>query len=153
FSDILALHLPDKIFLVHSLHSTGELPLWCPYRFAGVPFIHDFQVGAWYPLHWPLFLLPEEYVGAGMSRLVVLPVVIAGWTIQPYARFRGLEGAGAVVAAVGWMFSGKLLLHVLAGGHFNMLTLAWLPLAVLLLESGLAKAAVVAWGAALVQAC
>jgi hypothetical protein len=140
YSDILAMHLPDKMFLVRSLHETGELPLWCPYRFAGVPFIHDFQVGAYYPPHWLLMVLGVESVGAGLSWLVVLHVVIAGWTMHAYARFRGLTGAASIVAALGWMFSGKLLLHVLVGGHFNMLMLAWLPLSIWLFESALGRA-------------
>ena len=29
-SDMLALHLPSKWFLVRSFQETGELPLWCP---------------------------------------------------------------------------------------------------------------------------
>jgi hypothetical protein len=151
-SDILALHLPDKIFLCHSFHETGELPLWCPYRFAGVPFIHDFQVGAYYPPHWVLLALPEEYIGAGLSWLVVFHVVVAGWTMYAYARFRGLGETGAFIAATGFMFSGKLLLHVLAGGHFNMLMIAWLPLAAMLLESGLNRAGEGAWLSAIARA-
>jgi hypothetical protein len=151
-SDILALHLPDKIFLCHSFHQTGELPLWCPYRFAGVPFIHDFQVGAFYPPHWLLLVLPEQHIGAGMSWLVVFHIVVAGWTMYAYGRFRGLADLGALVAAIGYMFSGKLLLHVLAGGHFNMLMIAWLPLAVMLFEMALAQAAQGKWFATLTRA-
>src|SRR5438105_9184956 len=37
--------------------STGKLPLWSPYLFSGMPFLADPQVGAWYPLNWPFFLL------------------------------------------------------------------------------------------------
>jgi hypothetical protein len=133
-SDMLAMHVPMKRFLVRSWQETGELPLWCPYSFCGVPFIHDVQVAAFYPLHWPLFLLPEEYVGAGMSWLVVLHVMIAGWCMLAYARADGLGEQGALIAAVGYMFAGKWLLHLLASGHYIMIPLAWLPLAVLFLE-------------------
>src|SRR3954465_7044877 len=37
-SDLLAQHLPAKLFLVRSLHETGELPLWNPDQYAGSPF-------------------------------------------------------------------------------------------------------------------
>src|SRR5215468_4363328 len=84
-SDMLAMHLPMKRFLVRSWQETGELPLWNPYSFGGMPFIHDVQVGAFYPLHWPLFLLPEEQVGAAMSWLIVIHVIIAGWCMYAYA--------------------------------------------------------------------
>jgi len=53
-SDLLAMHLPMKRFLVRSWQQTGELPLWNPYSLAGMPFVHDVQVAAFYPLHGPL---------------------------------------------------------------------------------------------------
>src|SRR5207253_11065887 len=120
-SDLLAMHLPLKRFLVRSWQETGELPLWNPYSFAGMPFVHDVQVAAFYPLHFPLYFLPEERVGAAMSWLVVLHVMIAGWCMYAYARSRRLEGLAALVAAAGYMFGGKWLLHILAGGHYIMI--------------------------------
>jgi hypothetical protein len=134
YSDLIPLHLPSKRFLVRSFRETGELPLWCPYNFAGMPFIHDIQVSAFYPPHWLLFLLPEERIGAGLSWLIVLHVIVAGWSMYALARSHDLRGAGALVAALGYMFAGKWLLHVLAGGHYNMVPLAWLPLVLLWLE-------------------
>src|SRR5437660_8524813 len=89
-SDLLAMHVPMKRFLVRSWQATGELPLWNPYSFGGMPFIHDVQVAAFYPLHLPLYLLPEELVGAGMSWLVVFHVILAGCLMFAYARYRGL---------------------------------------------------------------
>ncbi|MBL8295720.1 MAG: hypothetical protein JNN08_27990, partial [Bryobacterales bacterium] len=35
----------------------GQLPEWVPYIYSGYPFLADPQVGAWYPLNWPFFLL------------------------------------------------------------------------------------------------
>src|SRR5437016_358543 len=63
-SDLLAEHIPAKRFLVRSWQETGEVPLWCPYIFSGMPFVADLQVAAIYPLHAPLYLLPDELVGA-----------------------------------------------------------------------------------------
>jgi hypothetical protein len=138
-SDLLAMHLPMKRFLVRSWQETGEIPLWCPHSFAGMPFVHDVQVAAFYPLHWPLYLLPEERIGAALSWLVVLHVLIAGWCMAAYARHRELGAAAAFVAALGYMFAGKWLLHVLAGGHYIMVPLAWLPLVLLWMEQALAR--------------
>ncbi len=139
YSDLIPLHLPSKRFLVRSVRETGELPLWCPYNFAGMPFIHDIQVSAFYPPHWLLFLLPEERIGAGLSWLIVLHVIGAGLSMHALARSHGLQGAGALVAALGYMFAGKWLLHVLAGGHYNMVPLAWLPLVLLWLEQAIRR--------------
>src|SRR5438067_2006885 len=62
FSDLWALHLPAKHFLVREWRATGELPLWCPDRYAGMPFIHDIHVAAFYPPHLPLYFVPESWL-------------------------------------------------------------------------------------------
>jgi Bacterial membrane protein YfhO len=138
-SDLLATFLPVKRFLVRSWQETGEVPLWCPYSFGGMPLVHDVQVAAFYPFHFPLYLLPEEWLGAAMSWLVVAHVIIAGCCMYVYGQSRGLNGTAGVVAAVGYMFAGKWLLHVLDAGHYVMIPLAWLPLVVLWLERAMAQ--------------
>src|SRR4051794_22335240 len=62
-SDLLAQHIPAKYFLVRSLRETGELPLWNPEQYCGSPFVHDIQVGLFYPLHLPLYFVSEPAVG------------------------------------------------------------------------------------------
>jgi hypothetical protein len=143
YSDLLTLHLPSKHFLVRSWQEHGEIPRWCPYNFAGMPFVHDPQVSAFYPLHLPLYLIPEGQLGAALSWLIVLHVIAAGWCMYAYARHRGLNNTGALIAAVGYMFAGKWLLHVLGGGHYNMAPLAWLPLVLLWLEQAIHKTSIV----------
>jgi hypothetical protein len=143
YSDLLTLHLPSKHFLVRSWHEHGEIPRWCPYNFAGMPFVHDPQVSAFYPLHLPLYLIPEDQLGAALSWLIVVHVIVAGWCMYAYARYRGLNNTGAFIAALGYMFAGKWLLHVLAGGHYNMAPLAWLPLVLLWLEQAIRKTSIV----------
>jgi hypothetical protein len=133
-SDLLALHIPAKTFLVEAWNETGELPRWCPYEFAGTPFVHDIQVGAFYPPHVVLYLLPAKYVGAVLSWLIVAHVLIAGWGMYAYAKSEGLGFFGSVVAALGFMFAGRWMLHLLVGGHYIVLGLAWLPWVLLLLE-------------------
>jgi hypothetical protein len=136
-SDLLATFLPVKRFLVRSWQQTGEVPLWCPYSFGGMPFIHDVQVAAFYPLHWLLYLLPEDGLGAAMSWMVVAHVFIAGCCMLAYGRSQGLESVSGLVAAVGYMFAGKWLLHVLEAGHYVLIPLAWLPLVLLWLEQAI----------------
>lgn len=133
-SDLLAMHLPAKRFLVRSFQETGSLPLWCPHSFAGMPFIHDIQVAPFYPLHAFLYWLPEQSLGAALSWLVVFHVMIAGWGMFAYALQRGLGTTAAFCAALGFMFGGKWLLHLLVAGHYIMIGLAWLPFCVLFME-------------------
>ena len=133
YSDLLAEHIPAKRFLVRAWQETGEVPLWCPYSFSGAPFIGDIQVGAFYPPHLPLYLLPEEWIGPAVSWLIVLHLLTAGWCMYVYARSH-LERLGALTAALGYMFAGKWLLHLLGAGHYITVGLAWLPLVLLFLE-------------------
>jgi hypothetical protein len=138
-SDLLAETLPAKRFLVRSWQQTGEVPLWCPHAYAGMPFIHDVKVAAFYPPHLPLYLLPEDWLGAALSWLTLAHVLLAGCTMFAYARWQGLQPPAALVAAIGYMFAGKWMLYVLAAGHTFLLPLAWLPLVVLWLEQALRR--------------
>src|SRR5207249_292413 len=61
------------------------------------------------------------------------------WGMYAYARSRDLGTIGALVAAIGWMFAGGWMLHVLGGGHYIILAVAWLPLVLLLLEQALRR--------------
>lgn len=139
YSDLLAEHLPAKRFWVRSFHETGELPLWNPYHFGGMPFLHDVQVAMFYPPNGLLLLLPEAAVGAGMSWLIAGHVLLAGCLMFAYSRHRGLGTHGAFVAACGHAFAGKWLLHVFLAGHTVTLGLAWLPLVLLLFEQAVAR--------------
>jgi hypothetical protein len=139
YSDLLAEHLPARHFLARSWHETGELPRWCPYVFAGSPFLHDFQIEVYYPPHALLLYLPENLLGAGLSWLVFFHVLLAGFFTYALAREEGLERTPALIAATGYMFAGKWLLHLLAAGHYVVLGLAWLPLVLLFLEQALRR--------------
>jgi Bacterial membrane protein YfhO len=138
-SDLLAEHIPARRFLVRSYHETGELPLWNPYHFGGSPFVHDIQVAMFYPPHLVLLALPEERVGPALSWLIVLHLLIAGWGMYAYARHRGLAEMPSLVAAVGFMFGGRWLLHLLGGGHYILVGLAWLPFVLLGLERAIRR--------------
>jgi hypothetical protein len=139
YSDILAEHIPAKHFLVRSWRATGELPLWCPYRFGGESYVHDVQAEMFYPPHAIFLVLPEAWIGVALSWLIVAHVILAGLAMYAYARDQGLGTAGALVAACGFMFAGKWLLHVLAAGHYVTIGLAWLPLVLLCLERAIRR--------------
>jgi hypothetical protein len=142
-SDLIAEHIPAKRFLLRCWRDTGELPLWRPDQFGGAPFIHDIQVAVFYPPHWILFLLPPEGVGPTLSWLVAAHVVVAGWSMYAYARRQGLSRAGATAAAIGYMFAGKWMFHLLDAGHYILIGMGWLPLVLLLLESAIRRGCLV----------
>lgn len=139
YSDFLAEHLPAKLFLNREWRAHGELPLWNPHHFCGAPFVHDIQVGVFYPPYAVTYLVPEGAVGAALSWVIALHVLLAGFLALAYARARGLNEIGGLVAAVGFMLSSKWLTHVLLAGHSVTIGLAWLPLVLLLVERAVAN--------------
>jgi hypothetical protein len=146
-SDALAQHIPYKRFLVRSWRETGEIPLWCPHSLGGAPFVHDLQVSIFYPLNLPLLLVPERFVPAAFSWLLVLQILIGGLLAYAYARVEGLGPAGSFVTGAGFMLSGKWMLHLLAAGHTIVIGLTWLPLIALCFERSLRRRAP-GWAAA-----
>jgi len=139
-SDFIVQYLPAKHFLVESWRADGELPLWCPYALAGMPFVHDIQVAAFYPPQAVLYLLPDGLIGPAMSWLIVAHVIVAGWGACAWARGRGLGATGSLVTGLGYMFAGAWMLHLLAAGHHPFAPIAWLPWVVLFMEQAVCRA-------------
>jgi hypothetical protein len=54
--DLADVYYPVQKYFADSVHA-GRLPYWTPYLYSGMPFLSDPQTGAWYPLHWPFFLI------------------------------------------------------------------------------------------------
>ncbi len=131
--DSLVYFYPNAVYLANRLRE-GQIPLWDPYLFAGVPFLANSQAGALYPLN----LL---YLTGPVSRVYAYLVVAHVWllTLGFYVLGRwclGLSRPGALFAAVSIGFGGFV-----GGmnGHLNQLeTLAWAPFAISTLERGAA---------------
>jgi len=133
-SDILWQHFPWRVFAVSSWHETGELPLWCPYGCSGQPFQADGQSTLFYPPHAIFYVVPQSWVTPMFGLLVWEHVFLAGCSMFAYARNRGLVPLAALAAAIGFMFAGKWLVHVLEAGHYIYLLIAWFPLLLLCVE-------------------
>jgi hypothetical protein len=54
--DLADVTYPVQKYFSDSVHA-GRLPFWTPFLYSGMPFLSDPQTGAWYPLHWPFFLI------------------------------------------------------------------------------------------------
>ena len=55
--DILLYFTPYRDYAAAAFR-TGQIPLWNPYSFMGVPFLANPQAAVLYPLHWPLSWFP-----------------------------------------------------------------------------------------------
>src|SRR5579863_1483169 len=111
--DLAEVSYPAQKFFAESLRA-GDLPQWTPYLDSGIPFLAEPRTGAWYPLHWPFFLI-------GMTRLGFKPVAMV-WELAFHASLalvgayllaRKLFGAGgpALLGAIFYGWGGFFAAH------------------------------------------
>ena len=87
----------------------GELPLWNPYAFSGIPLIGDGQTALFYPPSWLFFVLPG---GAALNYDVLLQFGIAGASMYLLGRTMRLARPAALVGALTYMFCGFITARV-----------------------------------------
>ncbi|MBX3010619.1 MAG: YfhO family protein [Caldilineaceae bacterium] len=119
--DILLYFYPYRDYAAAMLRQ-GEIPLWNPYLFMGVPFLANPQAAVLYPLHWPLSWLP---VTQQIYWSAALHTWLLGFGLYRLLRCYGLSLGASLVGALvlaGCGFYGGLL------GHINQMNAAaWLP--------------------------
>jgi len=119
-------------YLSQELHA-GRIPFWSPYPWSGYPFLADPQVGPWYPLNWPFFLIGVSphvlFVEHWLhSLLACLGAYFLAWRL---VRHR----PAAVLAGLCYGLSGFFVGH---SSHTTMLQCAaWMPWLLLLLDLAL----------------
>ncbi|MCP5100524.1 MAG: YfhO family protein [Chloroflexi bacterium] len=102
----------------------GRVPLWNTQLFMGAPFLANSQVGFFYPLNWPLWLLlPIPYA---VSASILLHIFIAGWGAYLAAqRNLYLDRSAALATAILYALGAYLTAQI---EHVNQLQgMAWLP--------------------------
>jgi len=137
--DAFVFFYPQRAFLARSLLA-GQVPLWDPYLFLGVPFLANPQAAVLYPFSWLFVLGPVQSVYAAQ---LVLHAFMAGFFT--YLLARRAFGALPLAAAVGglaYAFGGFAVGQV---GHLNQISAAaWLP-AILLAYDRFATTRSLAW--------
>ena len=103
---------------------SGRLPLWNPYLFMGAPFLANSQVGVFYPLNWPLWLLLPAHRALHLSIVGHLCLAALGTYLWARRTLRlGYLGAGT--AGLVFTLGGYLGAQI---EHVNQIQgLAWLP--------------------------
>jgi O-antigen/teichoic acid export membrane protein len=127
-SDLVLENMVWKQFIRQRL-SAGELPLWNPYLFSGVPFLAAGQHSGLYPFSVPYYIMPLEYAYGWYT---LSQIWLAGILMYVFLRGIGVGRVGAVIGGVAYQLSGFFLASVV----FQMVigAAAWLPLLVLMTE-------------------
>ncbi|MYD39583.1 MAG: YfhO family protein, partial [Chloroflexi bacterium] len=128
-SDMALQNLPWKSF-IRAQVAQGEIPLWNPHLFSGIPFFAAGQHSALYPLSIVYYLLP---LSAAYGWFIVLNLWLAGAFMAGYLRALGSKRAGAALAGISWQLCGFLI----ANAVFPMIVAAavWLPLILWMIEN------------------
>ena len=127
-SDLVLQNVPWKLHIRRSL-ALGELPLWNPQIFTGLPFLAAGQASTFYPLNVLFYVLPLD---AAYGWFTALHIAIAGVNTFLFARVLRLQTLAALFSGVAFQFSGFLIVSVV----FTMFLAAavWLPLLLAIIE-------------------
>ncbi|HTB11412.1 MAG TPA: YfhO family protein [Bryobacteraceae bacterium] len=120
--DAVDVHYSAQKYFADAVHE-GHLPHWTPYIFSGFPFLADPQTGAWYPLHWPFFLM--GITPKAIEWELALHAFLALCGTYLLARKLGGDHMVALVAAVFYAGGGFFAGHSSHVGMFE--TAALLP--------------------------
>ena len=103
----------------------GNLALWNPHIFSGMPYFGGFQSALLYPLNWLFLVLP---ITNAINLSIALHVFLAGVFLYLWTYHRGLHPAACLLSSILFMFSGPFFLHIYAGHLPNLSAMVWAPL-------------------------
>jgi O-antigen/teichoic acid export membrane protein len=128
-SDMVLQNYQWKSFIREQL-SQGEIPLWNPHQFSGVPFLAAGQQSALYPLSIIYYALP---LTSAYGWFIVVNLWLAGVFMALFMRGLGINRGGATLSGVVYQLAGFMI----ASAVFPMMIAAavWLPLILLMIEN------------------
>ncbi len=131
-SDLAVTHWPNAHLARQVLWEQHRFPLWRPTIMSGTPFAANPLAGLYYPPNWLLLFIPWLPLEVGFNLSALAHLWLAGAAM--YALMRRGFGAGvcgALVAALAYEASPKLLAHLGAGHMGWVQAWAWVPVVVL----------------------
>jgi hypothetical protein len=126
--DGMLFNVPLRVAAAQLVRS-GQLPLWNPYIFSGMPMWAAAQGGFLFPLNW-FYLVFSPVVATDLMTISAYMLAAAGAYL--FARRTGASIAGAITTSLIWQSSGFLVGQI---SHINIVhTAALLPWALWALE-------------------
>ncbi|MBE2183391.1 MAG: oligosaccharide flippase family protein [Anaerolineae bacterium] len=127
-SDLVLENVQWKAFILESLRE-GEIPLWNPHQFSGIPFLASGQQSTLYPFSLLYYILP---LPAAYGWFTVLQLWLAGIFMYAFLRGLGIGRTGGAAGGVIYQLSAFFVISAV----FPMIIAAaiWLPLLLLMIE-------------------
>lgn len=131
--DISRYYYPLRKFAADTFKS-GELPLWNPYLFCGIPLHAAIQNSVFYPLSLIYYLMDFT---RGFGLFIILHVFLCGLFMYLFMKSCGISKWGSFLAALVFTFSGYIMSSISLTITLNSVT--WFPLAMLVFLKGLKR--------------
>ncbi len=115
-------YYPLSVFATQAWRS-GEIPMWLPYSFGGIPIMELGMTSLLYPLRLlliPFFDPPEQH-----DWMMFAHLLLAGLGMYALLRSWGANAPGAVVAAFVWQFNGHNMFWLII--EQMAIVAAWCP--------------------------
>ena len=112
----------------------GNVPLWNPYVFSGMPFLANPQTALFYPFNL-IFLFLSTSTAINIS--FILHMWLGSFFLYMYLRYLNISKLGSIVGAFVFSFSSIIVCRIYAGHLSNICTMIWLPLLLLMLDISL----------------
>lgn len=114
----------------------GNLALWNPYLYGGVPHLGDFQSALLYPPNLIFLFFP---LATAINWSFCLHIFLLGSGIYLWAVQRGLMPTAGLIAGTAAMLNGTVFFHIYAG-HLTMIAaMPWTPFIFLGIDGWLAR--------------
>ncbi len=124
YSDLTISHLPNAVYILHTIRDFGVIPLWSDLLMGGYPLSADPLSGIWYPPNWIGILLPAPW---GFNILSALHLFWGGLGMAAFLTQSGLKRAAAIFGGIAFAAMPKIFAH-LALGHVSLVySFTWLP--------------------------
>lgn len=130
-SDQLLAGYMFKSFAQDAIRTTGQMPLWNPYIFAGLPYIDALHGDALYITAFLRLVFP---VGTVMSLVFIIQIIVAGIFTYGFLRTLKTSQVVALIGAIAYMFTGVMVTHVVSGHDGKIIVSSLLPAGLFLIQ-------------------
>ncbi len=104
--DLVGYYIPERSLVRRLTLESGCLPQWNPYFASGQPFAANPEHAMFHPITWLFLVLPFEWA---MRLQVMLPVLLAFFTMRFFLRVLPVSKRAAFLGGLGFAFGGYLL--------------------------------------------
>lgn len=135
-SDQIWTGVPFRWFGANEWRRTGEVPLWNPYMFGGLPFVGAMHGDIFYPTAWLRLFLP---IDIAMNLGFAVHLVLAGFFAYLFFRALEISWTGSLVGGLAYQLTGVVATLVHPGHDGKLFVSAWMPLVLLGLVVGVRR--------------